>query len=295
MNFWLAVLRQAGRNLKQTWASQIMTLLTVSLSVLLFALFFLIYNNMITIGDKLGDDLRLIVYLEEEPGPELQEQFRRKIESFDQVQEIRFISKKEAYQRFAEQLGDNRDVLDDMPNDFLPASIEVVPLKSLRSLNQVKLFSRYLQRLPGTIKVQYGQDWVERFYYFTRLISIVVILSGSLLILTSIFMVAYTIRLTILNRQAELELLKLVGATNNYIRTPFLIEGLIQGLLGSTCGLVALYLLFQWIKIKFSGPGLLHIFSFTFFDPVTITIIIAVSIVLCTVGSYTSIQKFLRI
>lgn len=295
MNFWFAVLRQVGRNLRQTWASQCMTLLTVSLSVLIFAFFYLIYTNMLNVGDKLGDYLRLIVYLNDEPGSELQEQLRHKITDFDQVQEIRFISKTEAYERFAKQLGDNRDVLKDMPKDFLPASIEVVPLKTLRSLNRVKLFSEYLSKLPGTLKVQYGQDWVERFFYFIRLLSIVVILSGTLLILTTVFMVAYTIRLTIMGRQAELELLKLVGATNNYIRTPFMLEGLLQGLLGSTVGLVSLFTLYQWIRMRFSGPGILNLFNFTFFSPHILITIIVASILLCTVGSYMSMQKFLRI
>lgn len=294
MNFWFAVLRQAGRNLRQTWPSQIMTLLTVGLSVLLFALFFLIYQNMLNAGDKLGDDLRLIVYLEEEPGPEMKEQLKRKITNFDEVEQIKFISKEEAYERFSEQLGDDRDVLEDLPTDFLPASVEVTPKKNLRSLSQVQLFSEYLNKLPGTIKVQYGQEWVERFFYFTKLISLVVVLSGSLLILTSIFKVAHTIRLTIINRQAELELLKLVGATNNYIRTPFLMEGLLQGLLGALSGIIALYLIYSWIKLKFTGPGLLHLFDFTFFTAPTIFTIILISITLCAVGSYTSIQKFLR-
>lgn len=295
MNFWLAVLRQVGRNLRQTWASQFMTLLTVSLSVLIFAFFYLIYTNMLNSGEKLGEDLRLIVYLEDDPGPEMREQLRRKITNFDEVEEIKFISQQEAYQRFTEQLGSNSDVLDDIPLDFLPASVEVVPMKNLRSLSQVKLFSEYLAKLPGTMKVQYGQDWVERFYYFTRLISIVVLLSGSLLILTTIFMVAYTIRLTIFGRQAELELLKLVGATNNYIRTPFLIEGVLQGLLGSSLGIASLFVLYQWIKAHFSGPGILNLFEFTFFEPQTCVILVAVSIFLCTAGSYTSMQKFLRI
>lgn len=295
MSFWFAVLRQVGRNLRQTWPSQFMTLLTVSLSVLIFAFFFLVYNNMLNVGSKLGDDLRLIIYLEEEPGPEMQKQLQRKILAFDEVEEIRFISKSDAYQRFSEQLGDDRDVLDDMPQDFLPASIEVIPLKNLRSLNQVKLFSDYLSKLPGTLKVQYGQDWVERFYYFTRLLSIIVLLSGSLLILTSVFMVSYTIRLTIFSRQDELELLKLVGATNNYIRTPFLIEGLLQGLIGSSMGIISLFILFQWIKLKFSGPGILSVFEFAFFQVSTVFIIIIISIILCTVGSFTSMQKFLRI
>lgn len=295
MSFWLAVFRQFGRNLKQTWASQTMTLLTVSLSVLIFAFFYLIYTNMINSGDRLGDDLRLIVYLEDDPGPEMQEQLRRKITNFDDVEEIKFVSSEEAYDRFSQQLANNQDVLEDIPKNFLPASVEVVPLKNLRSLNQVKLFSEYLAKLPGAMKVQYGQEWVERFYYFTRLLSIVVLLSGTLLILTTIFMVAYTIRLTIFGRQAELELLKLVGATNNYIRTPFLIEGFLQGFLGSSLGLFSLYLLYQWIRGHFSGPGLLNLFEFTFFQPSVISIIIVVSIVLCTAGSFTSMQKFLRI
>jgi len=295
MSFWFTVIRQAGRNLRQTWASQLMTLLTVTLSVLIFAFFYLIYANMLSFGDKLGDDLSLIVYLDDEPGPEMQQQLRRKITNFDEVEEIRFISRVQAYERFAKQLGANKDVLNDMPKDFLPPSIEVVPMKNLRSLNQVKLFSAYLARLPGTIKVQYGQDWVERFYYFTKLLSIIVLLSGTLLILTTIFMVAYTIRLTILGRQAELELLKLVGATNNYIRTPFLLEGLLQGLLGSCIGLSSLYMLFQWIKLRFSGPGFLNVFEFSFFSPAVSLTIILTSILLCTTGSYSSMRKFFRI
>jgi cell division transport system permease protein len=295
MRFWFAVARQAGRNLRQTWPSQLMTLLTVSLSVLIFAFFYLVYTNMINSSEQLGDDLRLIIYLEDDPGPEMQEQLRRKITNFDKVEDIIFISREQAYEKFANQLGNNRDVLDDIPKDFLPASVEVIPLKNLRSLNQIKLFSQYLAKLPGTLKVQYGQDWVERFYYFTRLLSIVVFLSGSLLILTTIFMVSYTIRLTIFGRQAELELLKLVGATNNYIRTPFLIEGVLQGFIGSSLGIFSLFLLYQWIKSHFSGPGLLELFSFTFFPLEAIIAIVLVSIFLTTAGSFSSMQKFLRL
>ncbi len=294
MSFWFTVVRQLGRNLRQTWTSQVMTLLTVSLSVLIFAFFYLIYMNMLTAGDKLGDDLRLIVYLEEEPGPEMKEQLRRKVKNFDDVDRIIFTSKKQAFDRFANQMGSNRDVLDDIPNDFLPASMEIVPLKNLRSLKQVKLFADYLANLPGTLKVQYGQEWVERFYHFTSLLSIVVLLSGGLLILTTVFMVAYTIRLTIFGRQAELELLKLVGATNNYIRTPFLLEGFLQGFLGSTAGIISLYILFSWITKLFSTPGFLRLFEFTFFPANVIIFIIVGSIILCTAGSLTSVQKFLK-
>lgn len=295
MSFWLTVIRQVGRNLRQTWASQFMTLLTVSLSVLIFTLFYLIYANMLKVGEHLGNDLKLIVYLEELPVPELQEQMRQKILAFDDVEDIKFISSEQAYEQFKDQLGNNSDVLAEIPKDFLPPSIEVTPMKTLVSLSKIQLFSDYLTRLPGTQKVQYGQEWMERFFHFTRLLSIVVVLSGSLLILTSVFMVAYTIKLTIMGRQDELELLKLVGATNNYIRTPFLLEGFLQGLIGSSFGLCALYALFIWITDRFSGPGFFNLVEFTFFSPISMATIVVVSILLCTIGSHSSMRKFLKI
>jgi cell division transport system permease protein len=108
-------------------------------------------------------------------------------------------------------------------------------------------------------------------------------------------MVAYTIRLAVVARQGELEILRLLGATNGYIRTPFLIEGFLQGLLGSTSGLFALFFLFRWIQMRFTGPGILQLVEFTFFSPTIIAIIVAASIILCTGGSFSSMRKFMRI
>jgi cell division transport system permease protein len=272
-----------------------MTLLTVILSVLIFSFFFLIYTNMIKTGERLGDDLRLTIYLEEEPVMEMQAQLVRKIINFSPVEEIRFISRDDAYKRLATQLGDNVDVLDDLDASFLPPSIEIYPKKSLSTLAQIQRFSEYLSTLPGAIKVQYGQEWVERFNYFTKLLQFIVLLSGVLLIMTTTFMVAYTIRLAVVARQAELEILRLLGATNNYIRTPFLIEGFLQGILGSSLGLMALFFLYRWIQLRFSGPGILNLVEFTFFSPAIIWMIIAASITLCIGGSFSSMRKFMRI
>ena len=294
MKFFSTILVQTNRNLQKTWPTQFMTLLTVSLSVLIFSFFFLIYTNMIKAGERLGDDLRLTIYLEEEPVLEMQSQLVRKITNFNPVEEIRFTSREDAYNRLSKQLGDNVDVLDDLDPSFLPPSIEVYPKKNLSTLAQIKRFSEYLSTLPGAVKVQYGQEWVERFNYFTKLLQIIVILSGILLIMTTTFMVAYTIRLAVVARQAELEILRLLGATNNYIRTPFLIEGFLQGVLGSSLGLLALFFLYRWIQLRFTVPGLLQLVDFTFFSSTIIGIIIASSIILCIGGSYSSMRKFMR-
>lgn len=296
MNFIIILFRQTSRNMLHTWKAQAMIVFTVALSVLIFSFFYLIYFNALHFGEKLGEDLRLIVYLEEEPVESLQEEYRQRIIRFDQVAHIDFISSRQAYERFRQQLGSDSDVLAGVPSDFLPPSIEVYPLPSLDNLSRIKRFSDYLHTLPGVIKVQYGKDWIERFYAFIQLIRIVTLLSGILLIMTTTFMVAHTIRLTLLARQQELELLRLVGATNTYIRMPFLLEALMQGLLGAACGITALLLIFNWFKLQFAGPvTTLSQLPFTFFSWPIIFCIVLLSSLLCTVGSYSSTRKILQL
>jgi len=291
MNFLLAVFTQARRNLLITWRSQFFSLMTIGLSVLIFSFFFLVYTNALDAGKRLGNDLRLIVYLDEEPNPTLQEQYKYKILKFDNVEKIEFISSEQAYERFKTQLDDNKDVLADIPDDFLPPSIEIYPIRSLEALSRIKRFSDYLQTLPGVLKVQYGREWVERFYSFIKLLRIVVLLSGALVVLTTTFMLGHSIRLTLLTRKKEIELLRLVGASNSYIRMPFFLEGALLGLLGSITGIGALYLLFNWIELRFASSAMLGMFSFNFFTLPVIALVIAVSVGLCACGSYLSTRR----
>ena len=295
MNFILAIFTQARRNLLITWRAQIISLMTIILSVLIFSFFYLVYTNALDAGKRLGDDLRLIVYLDDEPNPSLQEQYKYKILKFDDVDKIEFVSREQAYSRFKKQLDDNQDVLADIPKDFLPPSIEIYPIRSLASLSRIKRFSDYLQTLPGVLKVQYGREWVERFYSFIELLRIVVILSGSLLVLTTTFMMGHTIRLTLLTRKKEIELLRLVGASNSYIRMPFFLEGALLGFLGSIAGIAALYSLFNWIELRFASSAMLGMFSFNFFNLPTIALVIAMSVALCACGSYLSTRRIARL
>ncbi len=272
-----------------------MTLLTVGLSVLIFSFFLLINTNIIKAGAKLGDDIRLILFLEKEPDPAMTALYRKKITDFTDVKEIRFISRDMAYKKLADQLGNDSDVLADMGSDFLPPSIEVYPNIDLKGLSEIKLFSEYLEKLSGVVKVQYGQEWIERFHYFTELLRVIIILSGGLLVLTTIFMVSYTIKLSVVARQAELKILRLIGATNSYISTPFLVEGFLQGLIGAAIGLTSLYFLFDWIKKNFNNPGLFNFFEFSYIPTSTTLLILAVSVILCTGGSIAAMRKYLRI
>ena len=295
MRFLTTLILHTGRNLLLTWKSQLMTFFTVMLSVLIFSFFYLTYVNALHVGAAMGDDLCLTVYLEEDPPPALQEEYRRRILKFDQVDRIEFISSQEAYQRFSKQLGSDSDVLGGVPDSFLPPSIEVYPLRSLSSLARIKRFSDYLETLPGVLKVQYGREWIDHFHSFIQLMRIVITLSGFLLIMTSTFMVACTIRLSLFSRRMELELLRLVGATTNYNLMPFLIEGALMGCCGSAAGIFALYLLFLWIKLQFAGPALFNLVPFTFLSWPVIACIVAAATLLCALGSFRSTRPILHL
>ena len=289
------ILSQTARNIRHSWSVQLMTTFTVTLSVLIFSFFYLIYTNMVEAGSRFGDELRLIVYLDKAPTAENKELYIKNIHNFGEIEKITFISPDQAFKSLEKQLGTEKEVLKDLSPSFLPYSIDIFPSKKLRNLTKIKAFSDYLSSMPGVSKVQYGHSWIERFSYFIKLLRFIVILSGTLLLFTTTFMVSYTIRLTVVARHQELKILRYLGATNWYIKGPVLVEGFLLGFFGSTLGLAALFILFQWIKTNFSGPGFMNIFTLTFLPLSHTLLILIISILLCTSGSMISIRKLLRI
>lgn len=288
-------LKQVGHNLSQNWPTQMMSLLTVTLSVLIFSFFLLLYLNVINLGTRLGDELRLVVYLDKEVEPALQPLVSNKITSYAKVDKILFISRAEAFSRLQKQLDKEKDLLTDLGPEFLPPSIEVYPEKSFRNFTRLKEFSDFLATLPGVQKVQYGQEWLERLGYFTELLRVIVGLSGALLVLATGFMVSCTIRLTVVAKESELEILRLVGASNRYIQAPLFFEGILHGVLGSTLGLALLYAIFLWTRTHLGGASLLNMLNYTFLPFPVIAMIVGGATLLCAWGSLLSIRKHMRI
>jgi cell division transport system permease protein len=288
-------LKQVGHNFRQNWPTQLMSLLTVTLSVLIFSFFLLIYLNVVNIGARLGDELRLVVYLDNEVEPALQPLISSKISTYAKADKILFVSRAEAFIRLQKQLEKEKDLLTDLGPEFLPPSIEVYPEKSFRNFTRLKEFSDFLATLPGAQKVQYGQEWLERFGYFTELLRVIVVLSGALLVLATGFMVSCTIRLTVVAKESELEILRLVGASNRYIQAPLFFEGILQGVLGSSLGLTLLYAIFIWTRTHLGGSTFLNQLEYTFLPFSVTAMIIGGTTLLCAWGSLLSIRKHMRI
>lgn len=289
-----AILRQTGRNLARTWSVQIMTLLTVALAVLLFAFFLLLHLNLQAAGSRLGEDLRLTAYLEQETNPTLQPRLEEQIRQFGAIDEVRFISRAQALERFSRRLGEEREILVDLEPDFLPPAIEVVPSPGRLELEELEQLAAFLATLPDVSRVQYGQQWRQRFHDFNRLLRLVVVASATLLVLSLVFTVSRTIRLTLAARREELDILQLLGADRAFTGAPFLAEGLLQGAAGSLLGLGALYLLYQRAAGLLAGEGVLSLFTPSFIPPAMLWLIVAASALLCLASSLVAINKSLR-
>lgn len=295
MRYIGSIVTQTCRNFRQTWGSQLMTMLTVGLSVLIFSFFFLVYLNIEKASQSFSSDLMLTVYFNDDLNEPLRREFENKINAFEKVEKIVYLSRADGLKRLAAQLGEEADILETLGPDFLPVALEIHPGKSMAALSRMNDFSEYLATLPGAIKVQYGRDWLERMSLLTSLIQLITLLSGGLLVLSTTFVVSYTVRLTVISRREELEILRLLGASNSYIKAPLILEGLATGLLGTVTGLACLFFLHNWVSLRFGTAIPLTSSSFTFFPAPFIAAIVGVSILLCTGGSLISIRKFLQI
>ncbi|MFP3984086.1 MAG: cell division protein FtsX [Desulfurivibrionaceae bacterium] len=295
MRYLSFIFSQTSRNILSSWSMQAMTMLTVALSVLIFSFFYFLYNNMIDSGNQVVKDIKIMAYLDDQPSRAMKDELETRIKKFNPVEKIEFVAPPQAFQELESQLGSEKDILADLDPAFLPYSIKITPKKDLKHLSRIKNFAEYLEGLPSVGKVQYGRGWLERFDQFANLLRLVVILSGALLILNTLFMVSYTIRLTLVARQEELKILRYMGATNSYIKIPILIEGFLLGLVGALTGLGALYLLFGWMQNNFRGEGLLNFFQLSFLPWPHIIGILLAAVLLCSSGSMISIRKLLKI
>jgi cell division transport system permease protein len=130
-------------------------------------------------------------------------------------------------------------VLDELGSDTLPASLEISLNMSAAKPSAISQFAGELS-VTDFSDVDYGQEWIERFQGFLALLKLLGAIMGSLILVAALFLVMNTVHLIVYNRRDELEIQKLVGATNGYILAPFLLEGFVQGLLGAAVSLTGL-------------------------------------------------------
>lgn len=161
------------------------------------------------------------------------------IGSFPEVARVGYVSQEDALKRARNELGEFRDVFD---AGFLPASIEVRLKPGFRSPERVKAVAARIATYQFIDDVRYGQEWVEKLARIRNIAGIAGIALGLAFATVAVIIIGTTIRMAVLARSREISIMRLVGATDGFIRRPFLIEGFVKGILGGGVALLLTWL-----------------------------------------------------
>lgn len=257
---------------------------TIFFALVLIGIFGIIILNIQHIIQQIQSRMEMEVFIDNSFNTEQIYELKQKITSLQGIDSVHYVSKAAAAALFRQQFGqDIFDILDDNP---LPASFQIRLHPSARSRASVERIAAQLEQLDGVDEVIYRRDLIVLLERYIRIFLIIILGIGILLGGGAIFLVSNTIKLIIYSRLTIIEIMKLVGATRQFIRRPFLVEGIVQGLLGGVAAAIFFYLLIKAVKLEI--PGVIFIDKYSYFA------IILLGICLGFLGSILALRKFLK-
>jgi len=287
---------RALNNIRQNFLLSVLTVGTITIAMLIIALFLLIFVNIKGATEDWSKRVQVVVYFEKELETREITAFKSRIASLNGTDKVTYVSKEEAVKRFRNRLKGQEALLEGVSAEVLPSSLEISLQRNNRDSDAVAAYVAGLKKIPGIGEIQYGDEWVRRFSAFMNFMRLVGALLGGFLLLAVIFIVSNTIKLTIYARKDELDVLGLVGATRFFIKAPFLIEGILHGAVGSILAVIILtgcYLAFlhnagNFLSFNPADEGL------SFLPAGYLAGVVLGGIILGFLGSLTSLKRFIN-
>jgi len=285
--FFSEAVRSIGANISTTVAAT----MTVLIGMFLLGLFIALFSWVNSWTDHVRKDVIVKVFFVQDATEQQINAVQSKLLTFPETKSVVFISKEDALKKMKERYPELTQNLSSNP---LPPAFEATP----KDADQVKALADKIQPLPaGVDKVDYAEKKTQRILAVTNVIKYIFLLGSLILLAASTILIANTIRLSIFSRRREVEVMKLVGASNWFIRGPFMLEGVICGLIGALAAVVLLVLAKEFALPVIEGR------SSTFREddvqalsfPVVAIILVGVSLLVGAAGSGITLRRFLQI
>ncbi|WP_302609870.1 permease-like cell division protein FtsX [uncultured Mitsuokella sp.] len=287
--FIAEVFRSLRRNTWMTFAS----IGTVTVSLFVLGVFLILVLNMNRLAGMLESQVQISVYLEDHLTDREKRQIEYDITSLQGIDTVKYVDRDEAKTRLQERLGDQKYLLDALSDDNpLPDAFEV----TVTTPAVVESAASAISAMSGVEEAKYGQDVIEHLFDITRLMRIFGLVLMLLLGAATLFIIANTIRLTVFARRKEIAIMKYVGATDWFIRWPFLLEGIVLGCFGGIIAAVALRSFYAAMAAQiYSTLAFFPLLpQYPFMNYVTLAIL-GSGIVIGAIGSLISLKRFLRV
>jgi cell division transport system permease protein len=209
---------------------------TIGVTLLLVGAFALVVGNMQGLLHRFGNELTVTAWIVPGLGADAQRELAGRVATIEGVARVELVTQDEALERFRRRAG-GAALLEGLEENPLPASLEISLLPEDRTPEGLARVTGALDGLPGVDELAHGQDWVEGYARALALVRGGAVALGAVLAVAALLIVANTIRLAVYARRDELDILWLVGASRGYVRIPFLLEGVLQGVAGGALAL----------------------------------------------------------
>lgn len=257
--------------------------LTIGFSLFAFGLFGLVAVNIRQALHSVEERVEIRAFVAEGTPADAVAAAMSDIDAFPEVGKVDFVSQEGALERARKDLGEFSDVFEEAT---LPASIDIHLRAGRRDPATVRAVSDRVRSYQFVDDVRYGEEWVEKLYRLRRIATTAGTALGLAFAAVSVIIIGATIRVSVLAREKEISVMRLVGATDGFVRAPFLIDGFIKGVLG---GLVALLL--TWIAYRVIDTRFMKL---VFFDERLVLAGLAAGALIGVAGSATSVWRHLR-
>ena len=277
------------RNIWMTLAS----IFTVVLSLFILGFFSIVILNLNKMADTLESQVQISVYLKDDLSQEEIDETKETLSKIEGLQDIKFITREEAMENFKERLGDQQFLLDALDDtNPLPDSFSL----TVTSPQQVKTIADTAAALDSVESASYSQDIINHLFNLTHLIRLIGVALIILLTGAAIFIISNTIRLTVFARRKEIAIMKYVGATDWFIRWPFLLEGICLGFIGGGLATIFLFIVYNQVtqEIYEAMAFFPLIPQHPFIDYISLAILVA-GIIIGALGSTISLKRFLKV
>ena len=266
---------------------------TVAVSLFVLGVFLILVLNMNRLASSLESQVQISVYLADDLKKADRDDLAFDIKNMQGIESIKFVSRDEAKERLAQRLGDQKYMLDALgEQNPLPDAFEL----TVKQPDMVETAAKAIEKMPGVEAAKYGQDVVENLFAITRLMRIFGVALMLLLAGATLFIISNTIRLTVFARRKEIAIMKYVGATDWFIRWPFLLEGIVLGFVGGIIAALVLRSFYAAMAAKIYDT--LAFFplmpQYPFMNYVAIAIILS-GMAIGAIGSTISLKRFLKV
>ena len=285
--------KEAAISLKRNNLMSFASITTVAISLVILGLFLIMVMNLNNMAAHLESQVQINVYLEDNLSEAERYEIGNNIKKIKGVEEITFVTKDEAIERFRERLGEQKYLLDALDDaNPLPYSYEV----KLTLPEQVKSAAAEIAEYPGVKTAKFGQEAIEQLFKLTHMIRVFGVVLILFLVFATLFIISNTIRLTVFARRKEIGIMKYVGATDWFIRWPFIMEGMALGFGGALIATLVLRTSYSAItnQIYQSFMFLPLIPQYPFLTNLTILLIV-LGMIIGALGSAIYLKKFMKV